>query len=70
MVRFTESLVRAIPSTPMITAGPLMTSAPPLKAPGPPRGAEYVHIDLAPEGDDVDTLDAFAASLVEKAAGK
>lgn len=37
---------------------------------GATKGTEYVHIDLAPEGDDVDTLDAFAASLVEKAAGK
>lgn len=37
---------------------------------GATKGAEYVHIDLAPEGDDVDTLDAFAASLAEKAAGK
>ena len=36
--KFTGSPVRAIPSTPMITAGPLTTSAPPLKAPGPPKG--------------------------------
>ena len=32
------------------------------------KGAENVHINLAPDEDDIKKLDAFAKQLVEKAA--
>lgn len=34
---------------------------------GASKGAENVHINLAPDEDDIKTLDAFAKQLVEKA---
>ena len=34
---------------------------------GASKGAENVHINLAPDEDDIKKLDAFAKQLVEKA---